>query len=320
MRIGGWIRSRAEARGAAESEDPFDGAFLSRLDRARLRVGAATGERSGETPVRGRSQSSGIELESYQTYSPGDDIRHLDWLALGRTDQLLTRRFVAEREIAVHVLIDASASMGVPRADRKLAFALRAATAIAYVALNNNDSVRLAAMHGVDGRAEVSPTRLLRHRGRFAELKPFVTAVAAAGSTPFAGAVRSYLERHRERGLIFVLSDFLTEMSDVEDALRMLRSSKLEVRALHVVGREERDLGGLGGRLHLRDVESGAMREVIVGETDRRRYRDAFEGRRQELRQWCLRHGVGYVAAPTEDGVERLLVGHMTAAGMLRYR
>jgi uncharacterized protein (DUF58 family) len=319
MRIGGWIPGTAGAR-AEEPLDPFDPRLLSRLDRARLVVGGASGERPGETPVRGRSQESGVELESYKTYSPGDDIRHLDWMALGRTDQLLTRRFVAEREITVHILLDTSASMGAPRVDGKLGFAIRAAVALAYVALTNNDSVRLAALHGDGAEARIGETRLFRHRGRFGELRPFVGGLAPAGASPLAAAVRAYLERHRERGLAFVISDFLAEPGEVERALLALRSRKLEVRAIHVLGREERELSTLRGRLRLRDVESGGSREVVLGDADRRRYREAFDARIETLRRWCLRHGVGYVGADVSESVEELLVRRMATAGMVRYR
>src|ERR1041385_5378980 len=93
---------------SALPDDPFDPDFFSRLDRVRLRFGRARGARSGETPVRGVTQDSGIEVESFKTYAPGDDIRYVDWNAVGRLDSLLTRRFVAEREIPVHFLLDAS--------------------------------------------------------------------------------------------------------------------------------------------------------------------------------------------------------------------
>jgi uncharacterized protein (DUF58 family) len=319
MRIGGWIPGAAGAR-AEEPLDPFDPLLLSRLDRARLVVGGASGERPGETPVRGRSQESGVELESYKTYSPGDDIRHLDWMALGRTNQLLTRRFVAEREITVHILLDTSASMGAPRVDGKLAFAIRAAVALAYVALTNNDSVRLAELHGDGVEARIAETRLFRHRGRFGELRPFVGGLAPSGSSPLSAGIRAYLERHRERGLAFVISDFLAEPDEIERALLALRSRKLEVRAIHVLGREERELATLRGRLRLRDVESGGSREVVLGDADRRRYREAFDARVEALRRWCLRHGVGYVGAHVAENVEELLVRRMAAAGMVRYR
>ncbi|MGH7822523.1 MAG: DUF58 domain-containing protein, partial [Candidatus Binatia bacterium] len=94
-------------RRAPVSEDPFDPEFFARLDRIRIRFGRAHGRRGGETPVRGLTQDSGIEVESFKSYSPGDDIRYVDWNAVARLDQLLTRRFVAEREIPVHVLLDA---------------------------------------------------------------------------------------------------------------------------------------------------------------------------------------------------------------------
>ena len=318
--LGGRRFWRTDARRGSEAADPFAPEFLARLDRARLRVAGASGERPGETPVRGRSQGSGVELESYKTYTPGDDIRHVDWIALGRIDQLLTKRFVAEREIAVHILIDASASMGAPREDAKLAFALRFAVALAYIALNNSDSVRVAVLRGSSSGARLDESRLFRHRGRFLELRPFIGAVAAEGATPLAAGVASYLERHREKGLAFMVSDFLAEQAEVETALTHLRSRGLESRAIHVLGREERELAGVRGRLRLRDVETGTAREVVLSEADRRRYRDAFDARSAALRRWCHRHGIGYLAASTAEGVEQLIVHKMAAEGLVRFR
>src|SRR5947208_14529084 len=88
-----------------------------------LRVRGAMGERLGERRFPGRPQPAGIELEAYSAYAPGDDLRHLDWNAVGRLDALLVRRFTAEREVLVHLLLDCSASMGVPVRDGKLAAA-----------------------------------------------------------------------------------------------------------------------------------------------------------------------------------------------------
>jgi hypothetical protein len=87
-----------------------------------------------------------------------------------------------------------------------------------------------------------------------------------------------------------------------------------------VLGREERELSTLRGRLRLRDVESGGSREVVLGDADRRRYREAFDARIETLRRWCLRHGVGYVGADVSESVEELLVRRMATAGMVRYR
>ena len=135
---------------------------LEYLKRLSLRLRRGMGDRPGDRRFPGRPQAAGIEIEAHSAYVPGDDLRHLDWNAVGRLDTLLVRRFTAEREVVVHLLVDASASMAVPARDGKLALARELALALAYVALGANDAVRIAVLPG-DGATRVSP--LLRQRG-----------------------------------------------------------------------------------------------------------------------------------------------------------
>jgi uncharacterized protein (DUF58 family) len=286
----------------------------------RLRVGRASGARPGETPVRGASQSSGVEVESFKTYTPGDDIRHVDWIALGRLDQLFTRRFVPEREIPLHVLVDGSASMGVPRASSKFRFAIRLAVSLAYMAINHNDSVRLAVFRRVGEELALVETRRYRHRGRFPELEPILAGLAPSGGTALLEGVNAYLERNREGGLAFVLSDFLTPVAVYQEALTRLRARRLEVRVVHLVGHAERELGALRGRLRLRDVETGTNKDVALTETERRRYRQAFESRIEEIRRFCHAYGIGHALAVTEDGVAHFLTRTLAAQGLIEFR
>lgn len=307
-------------RSAAITEDPFDPRLFSVIDRMRLRITRAYGARAGGTPVRGLTQESGIEIESFKTYAPGDDIRYVDWNAVGRLDQLLTRRFVAEREIPVHLLIDASASMATPAADRKFAFAVRLVAALAYIALNNNDPVRVAALrHGPAG-PEVVESPMLHHRGRFLRLKPVLADLAAWGRTALLEGVTQYLERHRERGVALVVSDLLVPAEVYEPALSRLLAHRLQVHAIQVVGEEERDLDRTGGRLRLRDVETGAMRQIVLSAAERRRYAAAFAERIEKIRAFCHRVGITHAVVCPRDGVERCLTHILSASGLLRLR
>src|SRR2546430_16179625 len=113
-RLTGWFARRT----AAADDEPFDPQLFSRLDRMRLRFGRAHGARAGETLVRGIPQESGIQIEGFKSYAPGDDIRYIDSNAVGRLDPLPTRRFTAAREIPVPVLLDPSAPRRAPAADR----------------------------------------------------------------------------------------------------------------------------------------------------------------------------------------------------------
>src|SRR5215472_17281396 len=97
----------------------FEPDFLQRLDALVLGIKRARTVRVGRRTV-GRVLGAGIEPENFRDYSAGDDLRFLDWNAFARLDDLTIRTYRAERQIELTIIIDASASMGVPEADDKL--------------------------------------------------------------------------------------------------------------------------------------------------------------------------------------------------------
>jgi uncharacterized protein (DUF58 family) len=315
------LRERLFSRSrAAEEEDPFDARLFTSIDRMRLRIQRASGARSGETLVRGLTQESGIEVEGFKTYTPGDDIRYVDWNAAARIDQLLTRRFVAEREIPVHLLLDASASMAAPSGDAKFFFARKLVAALAYIALNNNDPVRVTALGSDKSGGALSSSPMLRHRGRYLRLKPMLEALRADGPTMLLEGVSKYLEQHRERGVAVLLSDFLVPSSEYEEALSRLASRKLEVQAIQVIGRGDQDLSGAHGRLRIRDVETGKVREVVLDGSQRRRYEDALARRTEAIRSFCHARGIAHAVAYAQDGIEHCMTKILSRSGMLKLR
>ena len=96
----------------------FEPEFLRRLDGLVLGVQRARTVRDGQRTL-GRVQGLGIEPESFKEYTEGDDLRFLDWNAFARLDDLTIRTFRAERQVEVTILVDASASMGLPRERRQ---------------------------------------------------------------------------------------------------------------------------------------------------------------------------------------------------------
>ena len=105
--------SRAQPAGGPRLlDEAFSPAVLGALERVRMRARHASGERPGHTPVRGRSDTGGTEVDRHTAYAPGDDLRRIDWAAYARLGELLTRRYVAEREVPVWLVLDSSASMG----------------------------------------------------------------------------------------------------------------------------------------------------------------------------------------------------------------
>lgn len=182
--------------------------FLRTLDRLQFTARHSVGRHPGSMPVARATQASGLEVAAHKAYVPGDDLRYIDWNALARLDQRVIRTFRAEREAPLHLLIDGSASMGVPRADGKLPFAAALAISLAYIALRHGHPVRLAVLTGASG-SRLSPR--VRHVQRLPELQAFLAPLHAAGPTRLADGVDAYLRTTHEPGTAIVLSDFLVE-------------------------------------------------------------------------------------------------------------
>ncbi len=289
--------------------------FLRTLDRLRFIRQSSVSQRPGATPIRRATQASGLEVAAHKPYIPGDDLRHVDWNALARLDQRIIKRFQAEREAPLHLLIDASASMAIPAADSKLAFAAALAASLAYIALQHGHPVRVAILGG-GSDLRVSP--LIRHSGRLPELHAFLTPVIAAGPTRLAEGVAAYLRSTQMPGTVVVLSDFLLEPETYEQALDGLRGRGYDLAALRVIGAQERDPSGLPRRVRLRDSETGAERDVELTVAHRRRYADAVEAHLERLKRWCAERGIAHLAADSSSGLVPCLLRDLPRVGLLQ--
>ena len=288
--------------------------FLRALDRLRFAAQRSVSHRPGNTPVARATQASGLELAAHKPYAPGDDLRYVDWNALARLDQRVVKTFRAEREAPLHLLIDASASMGSPSSDGKLAFAAGLAASLAYVALRLGNPVR-AAVLASDG-SRLSP--ILRHPQRLPELHAFLGTLLPAGPTRLAEGVDAYLRATRLPGTVVVLSDFLTEPVVAQRALDHLRGHGYDVVALRPLGAGERDASALPRRLRLRDVETGATRDVELDAAARRAYADTVSAHLQRLRTWCDGRGIAFAAPDTGAGLATCLLDDLPRAGVLQ--
>src|ERR1041385_2087599 len=119
---------------------PFNSQFLNQLETLRLRtrkefLGGHAGIYS--SPRRGTS----LEFADYRRYSPGDDLRYLDWGIYARSDRLYVKLFREEVDLFAYLFIDASGSMAFPSPPQKFLPATHVALALSYVILANQDQI-----------------------------------------------------------------------------------------------------------------------------------------------------------------------------------
>ncbi|MEB2283147.1 MAG: hypothetical protein B6D46_05260 [Polyangiaceae bacterium UTPRO1] len=306
--------SAATLRAAGGALDLAD---LPRFDGFTLHVRRGLGERPGERRFPGRRQASGVEIEAYSPYTPGDDLRYLDWSAMARLDQLLVRRFTAEREVRFHLLLDASASMDAPPADGKRAAAQALMVVLAYVGLAANDAVQVALLRG-DAAVATSP--VYRHRRGTLALAEMLAAADAAGSLRLDAACEDYARRRHEAGAALLVSDFMTDPAEVERAILALQARRFEVHLLHVIGASEIDPTGHFTRGLLVDVETGAAQPLTLTAAVAARYRTVLEAHLEALREVAARTRCTYARWTAGADLAAFVTVDLAHTGLVRRR
>jgi len=275
----------------------FDDAFLRTLESLvllarRLQTGTHQGERSTS-----RSGAS-LEFRDYRDYSPGDDLRYVDWNVFARHGQLHVKQFAAERDLHALLAVDVSGSMGFYG---KREQALAVAAAIGYVALARGDTLSWTAF--ADRR--MAGAESLRGKGRGMEFLRGLEAAPGGGATRVAAAAPA---DGRTRGLAVVVSDFCDR--GAREALRALRPRGGNLVAIHIVADEEFN-PPLEGPVRLADAETGQETDVDVADAVLERYRAALTARRDLLEKFCALEGMPYLrvlaTAPLRDVVAALL-------------
>ncbi len=281
----------------------------------RIHVRRGTTLHPGNNPVSSATQDSGLEFSKQRPYVPGDDLRHIDWIALARQDTTLVKTFRAEREAPLHILVDHSASMAVPPEDEKPYAAVAIATCLAYVSLRNRDPVRVATMDQL-GTQQIAP--LLRHPNRLQMVVDGITARPPSGTTDLERGIDGYLRLTRLPGIAIVISDFFVPAENYQRALRRLQAGGYAVAAIRVLGRQDRDPTLRTGRLRLYDVETGRDRIIDLTLQNRARYLRALEDHNEVLSGWCAANAIPVCVVDTSQPPSVAMIDRLPRAGILR--
>ncbi|HYO89367.1 MAG TPA: DUF58 domain-containing protein [Candidatus Limnocylindrales bacterium] len=276
----------------------------------RVRSGAIKGDR------RSTKRGASIEFADYRNYSPGDDLRRLDWNIYARLDRPLTKLYEDEEDLAVHLLLDASASMegsglfDMPPDWHKFTFARRLLAGLAYVSMVSDDRLTLAALGGRGGQFGPS-----RGRSSGPRLIQYINQLQAEGASDLNRVLGDYALRLGRPGLVVLLSDLFAPNGFI-DGLTALQARGCEVAVLHVMAPDEIE-PALTGDLRLMDVETGAPQEVSIDGGLRDLYVRRVNAWRDGIQAECRRRGIHYLFADTSTPWERLILTDMRRLGVV---
>ena len=220
-------------------------------------------------------KGTGIEFEEVREYEPGDEIRSIDWNVTARMGRPFVKRYVEERELTVWLLVDLSASgrFG-SRSQLKNDAAAEFCALLAFAAIRNNDKVGMIvftdrvelSIAPAKGRRHV--LRLIRELLRF---RPKGVGTDLTAGLEYLGKVT------HKRGVVFLVSDFLTPVPLAEIAGKELRilARRHDLIAVAIGDARENELPD-AGLVELEDPETG---ERLLLDTSSRRVREEYARR-----------------------------------------
>ncbi|MFQ6098606.1 MAG: DUF58 domain-containing protein [Armatimonadota bacterium] len=240
-----------------------------------------------------------VEFADHREYSPGDELRHIDWKVYGRTDRFFVKEYDAETNLNVHLIVDASASMGQASGRlSKLQYACYLAATLAYIAVQQRDAVGLV-VFGDDIRRRLAPSATPSHLNTVLST---LDEVSAEGATNVSGVLRRVSASVARRGLIILISDLYEEAETVTRGLAHFRHQGHDVAVFHVLDPLETQFDVRGPTV-FEDVETGQRLKADADDL-RRAYLAELERLVREYRQGCRDRFIDYMMVETTTPFE----------------
>lgn len=260
---------------------------------------------------RGRS----LEFAGYLPYAWGDDFRTIDWKLYARLNRLFVKTYHEEVELEVHLLVDATASMGLPESDQKFPYARVLAQAIAYVALIRHHYVRLGVLSESMGRWL---TPWLRHRHALGQVQAFLEPLQPGGQVNLGSWVARYLDQaHSHGGSCVLITDGMMDLKMWRSGLGLLRHRNLEVTVIQVLGAQEVEPARYWRRPLVEDAETG-KRYLLQARRAPALFREAMTRHNQMLEATCRQLNIRLIRTQTDTPIEELVFRHFLRAGFFR--
>ena len=248
------------------------------------------------------------EFAEYRAYTPGDDVRHIDWSLYGRTDRTYIKRYRGETNSQLTILLDASKSMeytsGSPK---KMDYARFIAASLFYLAIRKQRDAAGLIVFDDEVRDYVRPST---RQGQLARLFSSLEQAEPRARTDFGKPMRHFQELLHRRGIAVVISDFYEDPESVVRAIEPLRYTGNEVVLFHILDPQELR-PTLKSPSLLVDLETEQTIEVIP-EYAKKQYREKVDAHIDQLRTRARAAGMDYQLLLTDQPLDTAMREYLT--------
>jgi len=295
---------------SANEKNYFDPRVLTGISNLSLRARwVVEGLMSGVH--RSRAKGFSVEFEEHREYSPGDEIRRIDWKALGKFDRYFIKEYEDETNLRAYLLLDSSASMdyasdGVTKFD----YGCTLTASLAYLILRQQDAAGVVTFSDrID--AFIPPKA---KRDYLLQILHALENRGPAGETDVGKILEEIAGQIKRRGLVILVSDLLDEPEKILKGLRLFRFKGNDVIVFHLLDPAELDLP-FEGNILFEDLEELNLRVVADPRAIRKTYREVVEEFTNRMRKECHDNVIDYQLISTSTPLDQALASYLSWRG-----
>lgn len=267
---------------------------------------------------RANVHGSSVEFAEHKEYSPGDELRHVDWKAYAKLDRYYVKQFEQESQLTVWLVLDASASMKFQGGGlAKLEYGGLALAALAYLVIQQQDKVGLLAAGDRAIEVMVPPRARTTHLHDLLSVMDGIMTKGGTGDESPAAALDRIAElSRRRRALIVLASDLFDPDDETVRALANLRAQHHDVSVLHVMDPHERTFPYEGlTEFHALESQTKLLANPLAIKKD---YLERMEAFCAKVHGTLANAGVDYHEVLTDTPLEDTLLGLLVSRARLQ--
>ncbi len=272
---------------------------------------ATTSKLRGQHKGSHRSARFGASLDfsDFREYTPGDDVRQVDWNVYARTEKYFIKRFLDEQEMRVHILLDSSKSMG---EEKKWLFARQIVASLGLMVLNRDDRLSFSYLQEDDKKT------MFRRKGTTSR-KGFLQVISEIEQATFHGQITAEGLKvlPKDCTVLFIVSDGLEPIQHWEQFFKRLPRFAGDIRCIQVVTQEEMH-PSYSGELRLIDVETNKNTNVSMSTKVIDDYVKIRELHQKQFVKVAGRFGVQTIQLVVEDGLQNAIFQNLLRARMVQ--
>lgn len=260
---------------------------------------------------RSRSKGFSVEFEEHREYSPGDEIRRIDWKALGKFDRYFIKETEDETNLRAYLILDVSASMDyASNGITKFGYGCILAASLAHVIIKQQDAAGLVTFS--DRIESFIPPRA--RRGYLMEILRALEGITPSGETSVGKILQEVAGKMNRRGLVILISDLLDEPESILEGLHLFRFKGNDVIVFHLLDPAELELP-FEGNILFEDMEQVDLKVAADPKAIHRVYTKVVEEFIERIRKDCQERSIDYQLLSTSTPLDQALVSYLSWRG-----